>query len=178
MTKRQKPKDEIIEDQLEKIEDLAGLLVDEQTTNKHLLNKIASADHELAEVRERERDAIVRAGAMAAQYDSLKKSAEHTDDLLSESNAALSESRKHFGEMKQQLLESEKTIARLQGYVDRVKEDDNARDGFDVVEQKREVVLPRRHPDAGSSLSVLPDAAGGTYRSMATVRPKRHWTDY
>jgi chromosome segregation ATPase len=93
-----------------------------------------------------------------------------------ESRRQLEESREHFGDMKIQLLEAEKTIARLEGYQQRVREDDNARDGFDVVEQNREVIIPRRSPGAGVPVHTIETSRAMDAYGRST--PRKHWTEY
>jgi chromosome segregation ATPase len=90
-----------------------------------------------------------------------------------EADKALKESRVHFAELKERLADSESNLSRLTGYIDRVREDDNARDGFDVVDQSRQFVVPRRDPSKAretSSIDLHSPNVGGQRR--------RHWTDY
>lgn len=91
------------------------------------------------------------------------------------SDNALKESRVHFADLKERLADSESNLARLSGYIDRVREDDNARDGFDVVDQHRELVVPRRKPAAAMQASSL---EGVTVTDRANGQRRRHWTDY
>ena len=72
---------------------------------------------------------------------------------------------------------SESALARLQGYMDRVREDDNARDGFDVVQQERDIIVPRRNPAAGVPVSSL-NLGGDNMGGYVTQKRRRHWTDY
>lgn len=87
---------------------------------------------------------------------------------------ALKESRTHFADLKERLADSESNLARLSGYIDRVREDDNARDGFDVVDQTRELIVPRRNP----SKSVAASSIETSTADRISGQRRRHWTDY
>lgn len=80
----------------------------------------------------------------------------------------LEDSRVRLADMKQNLHIAEMKVAKMEGYLDRVKEDDNARDGFEVVTAASEVIVPKRKPAATSN-------AGGI---EAQSFRKKHWTDY
>jgi len=88
---------------------------------------------------------------------------------------ALKESRSHFAELKERLADAETNLARLTGYIERVREDDNARDGFDVVNQTREAIVPRRNPAKPVAASSIET---GSWIGRAGGQRRRHWTDY
>lgn len=100
-----------------------------------------------------------------------------TDEMRSAKStaeAALKESRVHFADLKERLADSEANLARLSGYIDRVREDDNARDGFDVVEQRRETIVPRRNPGKPVDASSIEPS----FANRLSGQRRRHWTDY
>ncbi|WP_371346999.1 hypothetical protein [Ancylobacter sp. IITR112] len=85
---------------------------------------------------------------------------------------AENETREQFDDLKRRLHEAELTIARLQGYIDRVSEDDAAREEpRTVTEERRE---PRRPP--GPTFGYV---MGGAMSATDAMRPRsKHWTGY
>lgn len=89
------------------------------------------------------------------------------------------EVREQFADLKRRLHESEVQNARLNGYADRVHEDDIVRDGFVEVEDeqgKRQV--PKRPSRA--VLYQADEHVGRDFYDQSTGRTKRrtHWTSY
>jgi chromosome segregation ATPase len=123
-----------------------------------------SVSHLKARIKQLE-DEVVRQRERASESRSAQVTAE----------TALKESRTHFADLKERLADSEANLARLSGYIDRVREDDNARDGFDVVDQTREIIVPRRKPASAMMASSLD---GNPVADRASGQRRRHWTDY
>lgn len=88
---------------------------------------------------------------------------------------AEAETREQFAELKERLHQAELTNARQQGYLDRVAEDDAAREEPRVINELRTV--PRRPQHGGLSYD------GGPLSAMAGMnacsdRPRKHWTGF
>lgn len=92
------------------------------------------------------------------------------------------EARKQFADLKERLLKAETEIARLNGYLERVREDDIVADPLVTVgdtERDAQLVPKRRlqmrfDPDPRDMRF---DGQGGIYGRTETSKPK-HWVNY
>lgn len=90
---------------------------------------------------------------------------------------ALKESRSHFGDLKERLLNAETELARLRGYMDRVREDDNVRDGYVEVDTPdgKHMFSKRRPAPPRMNMEPFQEPLHDTYGNR---KRRIHWTDY
>jgi len=88
---------------------------------------------------------------------------------------AEAETREQFAELKERLHQAEMTNARQQGYIDRVAEDDAAREEPRVINEQR--TLPRRPQHVGLSYDGEPCGAMSGMNARSD-RPHKHWTGF
>lgn len=106
------------------------------------------------------------------------------NDAVVERSAALNErdrTREQFADLKKRLHDSEIEIARLGGYLERVGEDDQVRDGVEMIKEEdgthlRQVRPPMRQrvaSDDGRPMAPVYDSYG---RQVGKTRV--HWVNY
>ncbi len=88
--------------------------------------------------------------------------------------------REQFGDLKLKLLDSEREVSNLRGYLARVHEDDIVRDGMIEIEDANgKRMIPKRPPPLQSYSPPMTEQYGrpaGLYAGMELAR--KHWTDY
>lgn len=99
------------------------------------------------------------------RYESEQKVARQCLREREEAQKALSDARENIDRLKRQLLEAELETARLRGYIQRVVEDDEARETRHET-QHTEVHARRSNPPAATD----------TYRAFNDGSRGRHWT--
>lgn len=125
-----------------------------------------------------------RAEAADASYLNAKKETEAAASKMLAAYAARDTALKEFADLKDRLYAAERENARLQGYLERVYEDDVAREGFlEVPAGAPEMRLQPRRPAPLRAVNE-PSAAAATqalgYADRADCRhPRpRHWVNY
>jgi hypothetical protein len=95
------------------------------------------------------------------------------------SDESLKESRSHFADLKERLLNAETETARLRGYLARVHEDDIVRDGLVEIEDgqgKRSI--PRRPPPLEAVRYSSPAISTDQFDNYGSRKKRTHWTSY
>lgn len=123
---------------------------------------------------------------IADLIEQVDRSAKERDELSTARREALGEARaarndaeevrRHFADLKERLSKAETEVARLGGYLERVREDDNVADPLVEVEDEhgRRMISKRRPSKHHSMRDHIEDC-----RTMSMGAEKRkHWTSY
>lgn len=131
---------------------------------------LADAIKEIKKLR-----ASVAAADAARENFRQKFNSEYGARLAAEKDAKTTQEK--FADLKERLQASETNAARLQGYMDRVREDDLVRDGVIEVEDgmgKR--LVPKRYPEHYSRHDSFMN--GGLESIAMRAAQQKHWTSY
>lgn len=134
---------------------------------------------------------VPQAAVDAAKIVELTKDVEEARALVrqqsqraSAAEAEVKATREQFADLKQRLFNAEAELARLNGYLARVHEDDVVRDGLVEIDDDRgKRMVPRRtNPlrtvrQNDSSIQGAVESFGAAFTPL-TGRKRTHWTDY
>lgn len=90
------------------------------------------------------------------------------------------EAREQFDDLKRRLLESETELARLRGYLARVREDDAVREGYMEIDGPQGKITAPKRPDKSWERRPEPSLFDQQMNSHFTGdrREKKHWISY
>lgn len=122
------------------------------------------------------KEAELRGGVLEERSNKLQRQA---DEMRVERDQARAEQKltiAQFAELKAMLQRAETEVARMTGYVERVREQDAASEHPVIVERTEQVPIPRRAPRMRRSMESLGDVAGADFDHF--WKEPKHWTSY
>lgn len=124
------------------------------------------------------KEAELRVGVLEERSNRLQRQA---DEMLYERDQARADRKltiAQFAELKVMLQRAETEVARMTGYVERVREQDDASEHPVIVERTEQVPIPRRAPRIRPSMGSLGDVTGTDFDEFGRVKVPKHWTSY
>lgn len=136
-------------------------------TKHHFPKSLTEAIKEIRKLRE-----AVEAATKRADEANTARSHERANRIRAEESEK--ETRKNFADLKERLHNSEMDVARKEGYLDRVREDDRVSDPLVEIEgPEGKRFVSKRHP-----MPIMNTNDYELHRAMHGREKRTHWTSY